>query len=134
VTFRQISTVALDGVSADLQMKYGWHTEATGSIETLDRSPVAPQVAGEATLRMTNKGTGANSGQVGDQAVAPQGGQRPTTARNSQTRTSHDWQAISASLLTANRNKRVALPTRHAPALATRLFLVVDKGHRSHPI
>ena len=57
MTFRQIGTVALDGVSADLQVKYGWHTEATGSA-MLDLSPVAPQEKGEDPLRMGKKDGG----------------------------------------------------------------------------
>lgn len=52
MTFRQIGTVALDGVSADLQVKYGWHTD-TGAATNAPRS-VAPQEKGEDPLRMTN--------------------------------------------------------------------------------
>jgi hypothetical protein len=58
--FRQISEIALDGVSAELQAKYGWHTAATGSIETLNPSPVAPlTLEGGARQRMGIKDGGA---------------------------------------------------------------------------
>lgn len=58
MTFKQIGTVALDGVSAELQARYGWHTGSGGSDERAPR-PVAPQAGREGPLRMeTGKGRG----------------------------------------------------------------------------
>ena len=113
--FRQISEVALDGVSAELQAKYGWHTAATGSIETLNPSPVAPQREGrDNALRMGE--TGKNG-----RAVKPGRVNREVVRQRSEA----DWLAISASLRTIRRNKCAVAP-QGSPTLAAHLFLVID--------
>jgi hypothetical protein len=119
VTFRQISTVALDGVSADLQLKYGWHTEATGSIETLDRSPVAPQVREGGPLRMTNKNAGALAPASTDREdIVNRRGQKPLC----------NLRVVSDNrrcLDTASRRRSKP----HAPVVSRHLRLVIDNGH-----
>lgn len=99
------------------------HTEATGS-DALDLSPVAPQVGGGNPLRMG----------IGKDGRAVKPGRVREEVRNSQTTTSHDWQAISASLRTIHRNKCAAAP-QGSPTLAAHLFLVIDGGadHASSP-
>lgn len=80
MTFRQISEVALDGVSAELQAKYGWHTD-TGAATNAPRS-VAPQIGGGNPLRMGDKNAGALAPASADKGGNyPSGGDAPVYLR-----------------------------------------------------
>jgi hypothetical protein len=117
VTFRQISEIALDGVSAELQAKIGWHTEATGS-DALDLSPVAPRTGG--------RGNPARMGMKNAEAEAPASADREEHVREGRT-------ALNLVVVSDNRrcldtaSRRRSKP--HAPVVSRHLRLVIDNGH-----
>lgn len=134
--FRQLADIGLEGVDALLLARMhearnrgsdmrASARPATGFVATdagEGETPVAFAQYGGVTVAQTLNGKNGR-------AVKPGRVNREVVRQRSEAQ----WAAISASLFTANRNKRVAAPTRFAPALATRLFLCVDNGHQSQP-
>lgn len=69
---------------------------------------------GTAAQTEFGKRTGANPGKFNREEV--------------KLRSAAQWASITQTLWTIHRNKHVAPPTRYAPALATCLFLVIDRA------